>query len=269
MTQNTSYITNPGYTSAYTTAGSCIFSVTPLSTDICQLRLDFVAFDLAEDTSTGACTDSFAVSVGSGRTYHVLCGTATGQHIYLETGRSTSAQTLTFTIASSGTWKAKIIQLECYAPYKAPSDCYQYYTGLTGRVSSFNFGSSRVQIQTLRYTACIRQEYGYCGIEWTPTQGLTTDSWLVSNDAINVAGGAAAAAENAYVAIPGSRDDSYSGGIFAYYNAIGQTSDATIMASGERFLLEVYSIAATQTSTTGFDLTWSQVPCATSNLGTY
>ena len=38
--------------------------------------------------------------------------------VYLETGRSTSAQTLTFTIASSGTWKAKIIQLECYAPYK-------------------------------------------------------------------------------------------------------------------------------------------------------
>ena len=45
----------------------------------------------------------------------------TGEHVYFETGRSTSTQTLTFTISSStsGTsWKARISQIECGASYK-------------------------------------------------------------------------------------------------------------------------------------------------------
>ena len=113
ITENRTYITNPGYPSAYTTTGSCSFTVTPLGANICQLRLDFDSFDLAESSTTGACTDSFEVTVGSSRVYPVLCGTLTGHHIYLETGRSTSAQTLSFTVASSATFKALISQIEC------------------------------------------------------------------------------------------------------------------------------------------------------------
>ena len=41
--------------------------------------MDFENFDLTESTTTGACTDSFAVSVGSSRTYPTLCGTLTGR----------------------------------------------------------------------------------------------------------------------------------------------------------------------------------------------
>merc|ERR1712020_77028 len=101
ITQNTSYITNPTYPTAMTATSdtTCAYTVTPLSTDICQLRLDFKDFDIA-DTAAGsaACIDSFAVTSGSGRIYPVLCGTLTGQHLYTETGRVTSGQTLTFTI---------------------------------------------------------------------------------------------------------------------------------------------------------------------------
>ena len=75
------------------------------------------SFDIAESTA-GACTDSFDVTVGSSRTYSTLCGTLTDQHIYLETGRAVSAQTLSFTVASTVTFKIKVSQIECFAPYK-------------------------------------------------------------------------------------------------------------------------------------------------------
>merc|ERR1719225_730195 len=71
----------------------CSYSVTPINTDICQLRLDLDNFDITEGT-TGTCTDSFGVSVGSERVYKDLCGTLSGQHIYLETARKTASQTL-------------------------------------------------------------------------------------------------------------------------------------------------------------------------------
>ena len=83
MTNNCTYIQNPGYPSSYSTTGSCSYTVTPLSSDICQLRLDLDNFDIAEGT-TGACTDSFGVTVGSSRDYKDLCGTLSGQHSKLK-----------------------------------------------------------------------------------------------------------------------------------------------------------------------------------------
>ena len=38
ITNNCTYIQNPSYPSSYTTAGSCEYEVTPISSDICQLR---------------------------------------------------------------------------------------------------------------------------------------------------------------------------------------------------------------------------------------
>lgn len=151
-----------------------------------QYRLDFDNFDVdvktTPDADDGTCIDSFDVTTGSSRNYRTLCGTGNGQHIYLETGRATTSQTLTFTIASGSTgstWKAKVSQIGCYEAWRAPSDCYQYFTGLSGRVQSFNYGSEMVRNQ--QYAACVRKETGYCGINWKATQGLpstpTTDSF--------------------------------------------------------------------------------------------
>ena len=128
VSENCTYIKNPGYPSTYSTTGSCSYSVTPTNTDICQLRLDLDNFDITEGT-TGTCTDSFGVSVGSERVYKDLCGTLSGQHIYLETARKTASQTLSFTIATGGTWRMKVSQIECWNTNKAPTDCYQYFTG--------------------------------------------------------------------------------------------------------------------------------------------
>ena len=80
VTKNCTYLQNPSYSSSYTTSGSCAFTVTPISTKICQLRLDFTKFVTTIGT-TGACTDSFVVSGPSNSNgLQNLCGTLTGQH---------------------------------------------------------------------------------------------------------------------------------------------------------------------------------------------
>ena len=47
--------------------------------------------------------------------------------------------------------------------FRAPADCFQYFTGASGNIKSFNFvdgltGGSMLQSQL--YTACVRQEQG-------------------------------------------------------------------------------------------------------------
>ncbi len=87
-------------------------------TAICQIRLDFDAFNLAITSGTGACSDILAITSGSGQTLPSLCGANVGEHIYFDTGRVTTAQVLTFTVASSVTFKAKVQQIECGVNYK-------------------------------------------------------------------------------------------------------------------------------------------------------
>ena len=68
--------------------------------------------------------------------------------VYIEIGQdSTAFAKLTFTIGTSTTvsrvWEIKVTQLECWSKSR-PHDtgCLQYYTGTTGRITSFNFGQS-------------------------------------------------------------------------------------------------------------------------------
>ena len=80
VAQNCTYIQNPSYPTSYTTAGDCSYSVTPINSEICQIRLDLDTFDLTETATTGVCVDKFDVTMGSSRDYYSLCGTLTGQH---------------------------------------------------------------------------------------------------------------------------------------------------------------------------------------------
>ena len=47
MTRNNTYIRNPGYTSATTTSATYTHTIKPISSSICQFRLDFDTFVIA------------------------------------------------------------------------------------------------------------------------------------------------------------------------------------------------------------------------------
>ena len=102
--------------------------------------------------------------------------------VYFETGSSTTASTLAFTIATTGggSWRIKVSQIECKNPGRAPFDCLQYFTGRGGNIKSINFDGG-VQLQNIAYTICIRQELGYCGIEYRAQDGTSPDTFDLSD----------------------------------------------------------------------------------------
>ena len=57
-------------------------------------------------------------------------------------------------------------QLECDTVWKPRSGCSQWFTGVTGTLQSYNFAGG-IHLANQDYSICIRQEAGYCSIEYT------------------------------------------------------------------------------------------------------
>merc|ERR1712241_845325 len=268
ITQNCTYIQNPSYPTTYTTAGSCSHAITPVSSDICQIRLDFTNFDITE-TTAGVCTDSFAMTGPSGQNPLNLCGTLTNSHIYVENARYTTTSTLTFTIVTGGTWKIKISQIECSSTSRAYPDCDQYVTGATGTISSYNWAN--VQLQAKDYQHCIRREEGYCGVQLSQAVPSTSpDSFDLDDTQALALNGAIASITQGYISLPGCVSNNggctYSGQIFAEgYTAIatdGNDIPAAVLVANHMFRIEHTQLNVAQTSMEGFKLQYVQIPCS-------
>ena len=143
---NLTYITDPGYPGSYTSAGTCTYTLTKSSSDICRIRLDFVEATLASPDSKGACTtDYFTGTQVTGPTIPPICGANTGHHIYLDAGAN-SASSATFSAVLTGTttsrtWRILVSQIECSSRSLAPTGCLQYHTGWYGSFKS-NYDTS-------------------------------------------------------------------------------------------------------------------------------
>ena len=61
---------------------------------------------------------------------------------------------------------------------RAPTDCTQYFTGISGSVKSYNFAGSQL-LQSQTYQNCIRTEKGYCGIQWKQSSTTSPDPFQV------------------------------------------------------------------------------------------
>ena len=87
---------------------------------------------------------------GPGTTVYpvIICGENSGQHIYLDAGKSSTADmTITNTFDTTTTfarkWLIKVSQIECDSTNLPPEpSCYQYFTGISNTVKSFNFDST-------------------------------------------------------------------------------------------------------------------------------
>lgn len=51
--------------------------------------------------------------------------------------------------------------------FVASDGCLQYFTGVSGQILSFNYnGASGLQLSNTDYSACIRMERNFCGIQY-------------------------------------------------------------------------------------------------------
>ena len=60
--------------------------------------------------------------------------------------------------------------------YRAPSDCFQYHTGIFGNIQSFNFANGQM-LSSQAYKICFRQELDFCTISFTASLDTTPDPW--------------------------------------------------------------------------------------------
>merc|ERR1712117_393896 len=292
ISTNTTYIRNPNYPSSYTasSASTCTYTFSKVSDDICQLRLDFQTFSgFATSTTAGSCYDTLAVAGQTGVDPPSICGTNTGYHMYAEFGAtSTDSITVTLTYGSSGLTTAKTFnilarQISCTATWKAPTDCTQYFTGVSGTVYSYSYGQF---LTSQYYTNCIRTEKGYCAIQWKQSSTTSPDPFGIlgtTTTAAGAGGSSTTLCTSGFVSIPDLSMDgissiahpipspisltSYGTQAFQSYmcgtifGLESQTTSAALITRKQPFVLGVYSDTTTAQPGTGFSLDYTQLPC--------
>jgi len=173
--QNCTYMVQAATTAP--TTNPCTYTICPMSSNICRIRLDFATFVIGGPTAgtftqdRGACiTDTFTTSSSAGAV-PIICGTNTGQHMIVDSDGETCA-TASFTFGGTATNRAydiKVLQFDCKNEMGGPTGCLQYFTTDMGTFSSFNYGgvpetADSAHLANQNYNVCIRRNNGKCSI---------------------------------------------------------------------------------------------------------
>merc|ERR1719412_2767251 len=141
-----------------------------MNSEICQLRLDFATLELVVSTASttaGKCgstsggttiSDALTVAGQTGRNPPVICGTSTGHHMYVDTGTGAGDTVsipfaLTATTGASRKWNVKVSQIECTSVSRCDEGCTQCFTGITGNVQSYGYGTAQM-LYSQQYSNC-------------------------------------------------------------------------------------------------------------------
>lgn len=272
VSQNITYIQNNGYPTTYTTASQTItYSINALSSEICQIRYDFVKLQLGITGTTGVCSDTFTITSPTGSATPQVCGTFTsGDHLYSDVGMITGTATTAVIVTGTSTtqdrnWKVKISQIECSNSNMAPSGCHQYYTKSSGTLESFNFPQGLMigVIGTTNY--CFKKASGMCGMAFTVDESTTTPTpFTITASATTptplLSFQTLANCAIATLLIPNvSNTPNSSGGAFCgtKLNIIANAPSNGIIFN-EAFMISSKVFAADVKSSTGFKLSYSQ-----------
>merc|ERR1712165_251139 len=177
-------------------AGKCTPQICPTTSNICQIRLELETFVITGPSTVstsvglflggegsaaglalgdkGTCkSDTFSISGASH--IPVLCGTLTGEHLYIDA--DTDCNNLNFNFAQSAVGISnlatrsitiKALQLGCGNTNLAPSGCAQYFFGTGGAstLKSFGYDGATPHLANQHQTICVRREAGNCQICW-------------------------------------------------------------------------------------------------------
>lgn len=182
------------FESSASVVGQCNLRVCPCNENICQLRLDFMNFVIAGPstvtTTVGSATageavgdgedvidvsrcidDQFSVTSPGNAAPPVICGTNTGDHMYVNVETGSTCSDLVFSLSSSSTvqrsWAIKITQYSCDYINKAPEGCLQWFFGsTTGTIQSFNWANKQ-HLADQNQNICVRRESNTCQICYT------------------------------------------------------------------------------------------------------
>merc|ERR1712025_926103 len=187
--------------------------------NVCQVRFDFItgvvdgplAAAAAPDNAGDCTTDVISVTTPArgattaGIGIRNLCGTLTGQHLYVDVNSLTGgamAATLNINTAAAAAarmWKILARCVNCDdEEYRAPSGCAQFHTGASGRISSFNgapavAANGQMMLNDLTYSICIRPVAGACGVTLVEANSPAPGGAAVVPDSFSLGGPATGA----------------------------------------------------------------------------
>lgn len=182
---NGTYFRSPNSPATYNDARACTASIPRVPPGVCQIRLDFVSFNLKPPTG-GECDVDKLIIDGQAQNNLIpgICGNNHGQHMYLDIDRSNNPITLTILTGVGSLYNRqfdiRITFIHCQSPYRAPPNCLQYYFDLNGEFKSFNFDyyaqANARYLRSLDYAICFRKLPGFCSITFSmPKYGAPID----------------------------------------------------------------------------------------------
>ncbi|KAK4873091.1 hypothetical protein RN001_015120 [Aquatica leii] len=174
---NNTYFSNPRFPNTFTGASVCTLTIQRCNVNVCQMRIDFLSFTLAQPNADGVCVNDAMTISGAGTNVGRICGENTGQHIYIDFSYAKDVVINIFTsaaVSSGRQWNLRIAQIGCDSTSRAPTGCLMYYTATSGTVRSFNYGETVTpgqtrQLANMNYGVCIRTEPEFCSIQWSTT----------------------------------------------------------------------------------------------------
>jgi len=272
-------LNNTYFKSSDSDVSPCLFTVCRTHADICQIRLDFDTFNIAQPSTNNPsqtfpngrtqCQDAQFKATSSGNNSPTICGTNTDYHMIVEA--DDNCNTLSFDWSSSTTrsWNIRVSQISCEARWKPPEGCLQYFTGTTGYIYSYNYAGG-THLASQDYSNCIRTEQGYCSIEYTPVGG----KFQISGPAPTATANRGDTCDKDYVIISGggatagatTNFDRFCGSLFSTTD--GSTTGATIFANKQPFQVGVFMdgneanpSSSVAESSVGFYLYYTQTAC--------
>merc|ERR1712072_169268 len=205
--QNCTYLVQAATTAPKT--NPCTYTICPLSSNICRIKLDFSTFAIAGPSTLtlttaiatvnhasdkGSCvTDTFTVSSSAGA-IPVICGANAGQHMFVDSDGD-ACNTASFTFGGTSVtrqYDIKVLQFDCRNEMGGPAGCLQYFSNDIGTFSSFNFvtpttpeATDAAHLANQDYNICIRRNKGKCRICYIPstvgaTAGTNPSSYGIS-----------------------------------------------------------------------------------------
>ncbi|XP_015836244.2 uncharacterized protein LOC658432 [Tribolium castaneum] len=163
-----------GTTRQSDTTMECTINIYKLSDNVQQMRLDFIDLELRGPVNGTCSTESLVIQGQNINTVPEICGYNTGQHVYVDVSTLTGPLQLSV-LSSTGERKRYNIRIcQIANDCSQSSNCLQYYTGVTGMISSFNYDQAAINnrsqpgyFNNLNYAICIRKEAGFCSITYT------------------------------------------------------------------------------------------------------
>ncbi|TRY61732.1 hypothetical protein TCAL_01774 [Tigriopus californicus] len=175
------YFQNANFPNDQSDPSMCLFGISILNANICQLRLDFEEFDLDSGSSlTSPCDrDSLEIlstgmsDLGMGK----LCGNNQDQHLYIPVINDRSQPMIRImtedrmlNVSQPYKYRIRVTQIDCNSKdplmnaLKAPDNCLQYFVERRGTIQSFNWRPDlpRVYQKNQNYAICFRREPSDC-----------------------------------------------------------------------------------------------------------